>query len=101
MRVPALPGGRPWLVADTVLNSALKLGPSSSHRTVLFEPGVVVHAMSGAFHQGVLVEAVTAPTPGSAAGSAASARSFAPPGRPPLARRRSAAFRAACRDAAE
>ena len=60
VRVPALPGGRPWLIADAVNNSALKLGPSSSHRTILFEPGVVVHAMAGAFHQGVLVEAVNA-----------------------------------------
>ena len=65
VRVPKLPGGQPWTVGNGAgwparNRSALMLGPASSHRTILFEPGVVLMAKAGDFRTGMFVEAVNA-----------------------------------------
>jgi GH18 family chitinase len=67
VQVPPLPGGRPWIVGDGnwtwhnrgtcahgVCDPGIGLGPESSHRTLLFQPGVAVLAKKGSMHQGEL-----------------------------------------------
>ena len=46
------------LVGNGATAAALMLGPASSHRTILFESGVVLLAKEGEFHNGCLVSAI-------------------------------------------
>ena len=72
VRVPVLPGGRPWIVGDQAgappsvdprvqaNRCGIILGPAASHRTIVFEAGVEVLAKKGAFHAGQFFVGVNA-----------------------------------------
>ena len=72
IRVPVLPGRRPWIVGDQsggpasvdprvqANQSGIMLGPASSRRTIIFDSGVEVLAKQGAFHHGQFFVAVNA-----------------------------------------